>query len=276
MDITVLLSSAVVAAIVGGVVTYLGQRRLAERQAQIDYESNARRRLYEAIGPLRLQILFAARDLASRVGSHLGAESWNMNPTDYYGKSFIYRILRPLAIGALIERQMSFADFTVDAQALDLLRFHSVAYRILTGSEAILDHPDADWSSQSQHVFRDNLAAAAAILILDQGETSGVVIDFARFAEQVKDPCKCPAVAPLATLFASCEDNLCENPILWLRLVGYGYACHRLLESQGRQLGFSARSYPLPELLRGARDSFIEKRLLEVPKALNDLLAEGL
>ncbi len=61
MDPTVLLSSAVVAVIVGGLTTYFGQRRLAERQAQIDYESNARRRLYEAIGPLRLQLLFAAR-----------------------------------------------------------------------------------------------------------------------------------------------------------------------------------------------------------------------
>lgn len=135
---TLLLSSAVVSAIVGGSITYFGQRRLAVRKAQIDYESNARRRLYEAIGPLRLQLLFAARDLASRVGAHLDADAWNMKPREYYVKSFIYRLLRPLSIGMLIERQMSYADFTVDRQALDLLRFNTVAFRILTGSESIL------------------------------------------------------------------------------------------------------------------------------------------
>jgi hypothetical protein len=276
MNPTILLSSAVVSAIVGGLITYFGQRRLAERKAQIDYESNARRRLYEAIGPLRLQLLFAARDLASRIGSHLVAESWNMNPRKYYAKSFIYRILRPLAIGTLIERQMSYADFTVDRQALDLLRFNTVVYQVMTGSEAILDHPKADWSSQSQHIFHDNLAAAAATLILDQGDSGGVVVDFARFSELIKDPTKNPAVAPLAALFGHCKNSLCENPIFWVRVVGYGYVCKHLLEVHGKGLGFAIPTFPQHQLLGGTKDPFITNRLHEFFKVFDELIARGL
>lgn len=276
MDVPVLLTSAVVAAIVGGLITYVGQQRLAERQAQIDYESNARRRLYEAIGPLRLQLLFAARDLARRVGSHIESKAWDMNPRGYYAKSFIYRFLRPLAIGTLIEQQMSFADFTVDSQALDLLRFNATAYRMLTGGEAILDHPDADWSSQSQHLFSDNLRAAAATLIVKEAEAGSVVVDFARFSEAVGDPLKHAAIGHLAALFGQCRYSLCENPILWARVVGYGYACKDLLESHDERLGFVAPRFPVTEMLQCTEDRFFLERLTDYPKAYEDLLAEGL
>ena len=276
MDLKLLLSSALVSAIVGGLITYFGQRRLAERQAHIDYESNARQRLYEAIGPLRLQLLFAVRRLTSRIGSHLEAEAWNLRPCEYYAKSFIYRLLRPLAIGTLIERQMSYADFTVDRQALDLLRFNATVYRMMTGSGAILNHPEADWSSQSQHLYRDNLAAAAAVLIIDQGDSGGVVMDYSQFSELVKDPHQNPAIAPLAAIFGDCKDSLCENSIFWVRIVGYGYACKRLIEVHGKNLGFATPTFPQNHLLGGTSDAFISKRLLDFSKAFDELITRGL
>lgn len=136
MDVTQLLTSVVVSTVVSGSLTYVTQRSLLDRKAKLDYESNARRRLYEAIGPLRLQLLFAARDVASRVQDHPGT-NWNLKPSQYYGRSFIFRLLRPLAIGSLIERQMSVADFSVDGDALEMLKFNVVAYRTMTGSDAI-------------------------------------------------------------------------------------------------------------------------------------------
>jgi len=66
----IILTSAVVAAIVGPVATFLSQRRLADRQAKIDYELAARIRLYEAIGSLRFQLLIAARDVVRRFAQH--------------------------------------------------------------------------------------------------------------------------------------------------------------------------------------------------------------
>ena len=110
-------TSAVVSAIVGGIVTFWSQSRLLSRKAQLDYELDAKRRLYQAIGPLRLQLLLAARDVVRRFQQH-HEHNWNMAPEEYYVKSCIYRLLAPLAIGQLIERQMSVVDFSVDRDAV--------------------------------------------------------------------------------------------------------------------------------------------------------------
>jgi hypothetical protein len=89
-----LVSSAVVAAIVGGLSSFLTQRCLLERKAQVDYEFMARQRLNEAIGPLRMHLLFSARDVLGRVRWHAGTR-WNMDPSEHFARSFIYRLLRP-------------------------------------------------------------------------------------------------------------------------------------------------------------------------------------
>ena len=52
---------------------------------------------------------------------------------------------------------------------------------MLSGDDVVLDHPGADWSTQSQHLFRDNLRAAAARLIVE-GEEAAVIMDYSRFS----------------------------------------------------------------------------------------------
>ena len=95
-----------------------------ERKALLDYQSLARQHLMEAIGPLRMQLLFGAREAVHRVNSHVRPGiRWNMDPAEDYVRSTVYRILRPLAVAQLIENAMGTADFTVDAEAVDLLRF---------------------------------------------------------------------------------------------------------------------------------------------------------
>ena len=66
-------------AVVGAVAAHLSQRRLAAYQARVNYELSARKRLYEALGPLRFQLLIAARDVIRRVGPH-HARGLNMDP----------------------------------------------------------------------------------------------------------------------------------------------------------------------------------------------------
>jgi hypothetical protein len=48
--VAVVVSSARVSALVGGLVAYLSQRALATRQATLDYEYAAKKRLYEDTG----------------------------------------------------------------------------------------------------------------------------------------------------------------------------------------------------------------------------------
>ena len=114
-----LVSSAVVAAVVAAVSTFLTQRYLLERKARIDYEYMARNRLYEEVGPLRMQLLSSARDVTRRTRQH-AERDWNMDPSGVFVRSSVYRLLRPLAVSQLIEGKMSVADFSVDPAALAL------------------------------------------------------------------------------------------------------------------------------------------------------------
>jgi hypothetical protein len=275
VDITgALVSSAVVAAIVGGLSSFLTQRYLLERKAQVDYEFMARKRLNEAIGPLRMQLLFSARDVVGRVRWHAGAQ-WNMNPSEHFARSFIYRLLRPLAVAQLIERQMSVADFSVDHAAIALLRFHRAAERMLSGDDVVLDHPAADWSTQSQHLFRDNLRAAAARLIIE-GDDSAAVLDYSRFQREVPDPESDAALRNLALIFRRCGSNLTENPLFWLRVVGYAYLCTRLIADLGVSVGFEDDPLRADEMLRAVDDELISSQASACVAGFDRILAKGL
>jgi len=281
VDPTAILSSAVVAAVVAGLFSWLRERQILDRKAEVDYRSNARLRLYEAIGPLRLQLLFAARDVVDRVAGHLSkaapsGKGWNMDVRAYYVQSFVYRVLRPLAIGQLIQRQMSVADFAVDRGALELLRFDELANRMLTGDEIILGHPRADWGTQSDHLFRDNLRVAAGTLIMSEPGHSARILDFAEFADTLRQEGVPPALADLFSIFGRCKASLLENPIFWLRLVGYGHACNGLIASQGTDLGFRVRPYDGVAMLGQVDDESIARNAAGYAKAFDDVEREGL
>jgi hypothetical protein len=271
--VAVIVSSSLVAAVVGALAGYLSQRRLAERQAHLDYEYAARKRLYEAIGPLRFQLVLACRDVR-RVRDHRST-TWDLDPAGYYGRSFIYRVLRPLAVGELVERQLSAIDLTVDPSSIALLRFSTAAERMLTGGEAILEHPDADWSGQTQHLFRDSLRAAASRLLIDRdGRPS--VMTVGEFQMAVQNPHDIPDLRPLAEIFHRCEGNLADNPIFFTRLLAYAYACSSFLAEQDGALGFAERPIDVPSAIRDLDDEYLSRNADRFPGVLDELLAEGL
>jgi hypothetical protein len=195
---------------------------------------------------------------------------------EYYVQSFLYRILRPLAIGQLIQRQMSSADFAVDQGALELLRFDHVAGRMLSGDEIVLGHSAADWSFQTDHLFRDNLRVAAASLVVHEAGQEARIRDFAEFAERLSREGMPPALEDLFSSFGRCKRSLLENPIFWLRLIGYGYACNGLIASQGKDLGFRSRPYDSAEMLRQAADEAIAANPAEYVATFDVVAHQGL
>lgn len=274
--LAVIMSSALVSTVVGSLAGFFTQRKLADRQAQLDYELTARRRLYEAVGPLQFQLLIAARDVVRRVSTH-HLDDWNMQTDGYYVRSFVYRILRPLSILELVEQQMSYADFSVDPTGYQLLQFESAVYRMLVDSDPFPYHRGIDWSTQSQHVFRDNLRLAANRLI-DTGDSGkGHVISYARFAEHYPDPALDETLAPLALLFGKCQKNLTEQPLWWARLVGYAYANRCLLTNQGSKLGkFADRPLDVRTALSATGEPQILAHIPEYPKLFDRVLEEGI
>jgi hypothetical protein len=271
----VLISSAVVAAIVAGLSSFFTQRYLLERKARVDYQYEASKRLNEVIGPLRMQLLLSARDVVRRVHGHAGHIGWDMDPSGSFVRTFVYRLLRPLAISQLIERQMSTADFSVDPAAIALLRFNTNAERLLSGSTVVLGHPGVDWDTQSQHLFRDNLRAAAARLIVED-EGRPVVVNYARFQQEAPDMSAVPELKDLTAIFASSGDNLANVPLFWLRVVGYAHACSRLISEQGADVGFDDVRLPVESMLKCIPDERISTRAPDYAKVFDEIFVRGL
>lgn len=244
------------------------ESQLGDIAAQRQYEYEARRRLYVAIGPLRFQLLLACRDLVSRVQS-LGVRGHYVLHLDgYYARSTIYRVLKPVALAMLIEEQMTLADFSVDKAAIECLRFRRSVTSILSGGELAADHPNVDWTGQKEHVFADSLAAVAQALIVRAAGAPARPLRFDELSGKVNDE-GWAAFAPFDQLF---DQFQCDTrPILWLRMVAYAHACNALVTRQGELLGFQSQPFDTPALLLRANDDFIAARMDDMIERINAL-----
>ena len=231
-----------------------GDLALGERAAQRQYEYDARKRLYTAIGPLRFQLLLACGECAGRIGGHAAREHQRMSLDGYYGRSTLYRLLRPLALALalaeLIEREIAYFDFTVDSAAMDCLRFKKAAARMLNGGDVLGDHPDMDWTRQSQHVYADTLGTCANALVVADPRGDRVM-RFHEFQALLESP-GATALDPFPALLS--EFEIAKKPLLWARLVGSGYACSRFAQTAGQPLGLDVTPFPAALLLQARSD----------------------
>lgn len=227
-----------------------GDLALGERAAQRQYEYDARKRLYTAIGPLRFQLLLACGECAGRIGGHGAREHLPMTLDGYYGRSTLYRLLRPLALAELIEREIAYFDFAVDSAAMDCLRLKKAAARMLNGGDVLGDHPDIDWTRQVQHVYADALSTCTNALVVADPRGDRVM-RFHEFEALLVSPVAA-ALDPFPTLLTDFE--ITKKPLLWARLVGYGYACSRFAQSAGEPLGFDVTPFPTALMLQASGD----------------------
>lgn len=234
------------------------ETQLGQFAAQRQYEYEARRRLYTAIGPLRFQLLMACRDLSGRIAAFHTQDRYQLTLGGYYGRSTLYRVLRPLSIGELIERQLGIADFAVDPAAVDCLRFRRTITRILSGDELLAGRPSVNWKAQVEHVFADSVTVCAQALIVREANGSERVLRFDEFNVRLAQ--EGPGiVAPFDTLLEGFQAG--AKPLLWLRLVAYAAACNALVDRLGGELGFESRAFPTEALLRGTGDAFTLEHL---------------
>ena len=230
---------------------------LGERAAERQYTFEARKRLYSAIGPLRFQLLLACRDLAGRIASRgtAGREDYSTSIDGYYGRSTLYRILRPLCLAELIERQIAFADFSVDPGAVDLLRFKKSASQAFSGDLLVAGHPRVNWDGQVEHVFADNLTKCASALILSAPPAEPRTRRFNEFESFLADPASRAQIDPFPRLLATMTPA--TTPLLWLRLAAYGALCNDMVNKTGTDIGFERQDYPLRDLLAATGDATI-------------------
>jgi hypothetical protein len=245
---------------VGGAIRLRIDAELGDIGAQRQYEFDAKRRLYTAIGPLKFQLLIACRDFSQRVTGHGSREGYSTSLQSYYGQSFTFRILRVFAICELIERQMSFTDFSVDAASPALIRFSKSIAIALSGGDLVKGHSKTIWKNQVEHVFYDSLSKAANTIIKMDGSTERVM-RFHEFLEFLSTKPDMEALHPFPSLMEDFTPN--KKPLWWLRLVAMGYLCNLHVNEHGAAAGLTKRDYEVGPLLLLSGDSEIEKMLDE-------------
>jgi len=255
-----------------GVEVYLG-----EKSAEREYNLEARKRLYSAVGPLRFQLLVASRDVSARIMNYgMAPFEYNTDMRWYYGRSTLYRLLRPIAIAELIERQITYADFSVDPTGIELLRFKKAALTAFTDSDSILDHPKAEWGEEIEHVFSGTLSRLANALIIPDEDMPSKKrpMYFHEFTSFIDDPKNLRQFSPLKDMLHNFDVR--EKPIFWIRLVCFGYICNEYVEHLGKSIGFQKRDFDLNRLLLASEDEFTRSKLEELKAFFQSMISMSL
>lgn len=243
-------SAEVEASLKKEVEAYLGEQN-AERQ----YRMDARKRLYSAVGPLRFQLLMACAEYANRIARMGdGKYQYDMSMARYFGRSTAYRLIRMLAVSELIERQIAYADFSIDPAMRALLHFKQQALLCLSSHRVSLNHPDADWTRQHQHAFYDNLTMIASAMIADEAGGNARILRFDEFMN-VAETDGLARFAPVPDLLTEFTPQ--GKPILWLRLIALAQLSIGFVECYGEDLGLDITLLDTEAALKLSRDEHI-------------------
>lgn len=232
---------------------YLGDKT-AERQ----YRFDALKRLYTAIGPLRFQLARACDEFTARIDRiGTGKQPYATSLSGYFGRSTLFRLLKLFAITELIERQIADADFSVDPSTVNLLRFKHQAFMCLSSSNVVLNHPNAKYTSQIEHVFFDTLSiVSAALIVVEPAGKPDRTMRFDEFSMFVEEKSKLEKLDPFPRLF---EDFTVDSkPILWVRFVTLAQLCNTFLATEGPRVGITPESYDCSKMLLATTDKFIK------------------
>ncbi|WP_444914435.1 hypothetical protein [Microbulbifer sp. TRSA007] len=246
---------------------------LKQHDADIKYNFEARARLYHAIGPLKFQLLLAARDFKVRV-SEMPRNPYSINLGGHYGKSTIYRLARLLCLAELIESKVAYADFAVDDSSIKLLEFKKALFVMLSGSKVICHHPKANWKTQKEHIFFDVLSKIGNALVVHEGQSIMRCMSFSEFSDELVNVGFVNKLSPLVDVMSGfC---LKDTPILWVRLSCIAVLCNKLIDEIGRPVGFKYTSIDLVSLLKNSDDKYIHCKADKYVRLCRETMSEGL
>jgi hypothetical protein len=221
-------------------------------------------------------LLVACRHAYLRIGNYGFGRKYEMTMNDYYGRNTLYRLLRPIAIAELIERQMTYADFSVDPTSIEPLRFKKAAFDSFSNSDVILKHPNADWDNEIEHIFSGSLSRIANNLIIkdENISTKERPMHFHEFEPFIDDPEKLKLFSPFAEILHDFE--ISKKPIFWIRLVCYGYICQEYVKQFGGCIRFKELKEDYPRLLSGSPDEYTASHIKEYVNTFQALTKEDL
>ncbi|PZN96987.1 MAG: hypothetical protein DCF31_02280 [Alphaproteobacteria bacterium] len=243
---------------------------LGDAEADRKYRFEARQRLHNAVGPLRFQLIQTAVQVRDRI-FNIVEYGHDLGTRGYFYRSTLYRTCRLIALLELIEREMGYADFSVDDAMLRIVRFRRLVFQAFSGSWFLLDHPGCDWTIEREHLFRDTLPVIAAAMLTAgaNGQNRVVRVDeFNAVLAQGRG-----YLEPIATQIAALDPR--ETPVLWLRIIAVAAICDALLRSEPQladALG-AKDNYDFAPLLAASDDPFIAANCAAYAKAIGELAA---
>lgn len=293
-------TAAVVSALIAA-----NSRRASER---FRASTEARSRLQVATGALQLELFLETRSFARRLVHYfhesgkdhqLEAYRDHAEPGHYHdGGMMIYRILRPFTVGEIIETQTLAADLLLDPRMMDMVRFSHAGLEMLTGDrigrqlggEEMIKgfEMGSCWDvgrsgSGFQRIRGSYLRCGAAALVAPpEGKREPRrCITHAEFCQLWEKGDREPRSPHGAAFHEGLEPmkatinrfNRYENPVLWLRLVGYAYVCEQFYDRMWRSLAGERFRRQLGRL--GRRPVKVEKIGVPAVEMLEDLVNRG-
>lgn len=250
------------------------EQYIGDQAAEREYQLEARKNLYKKIGPLRFQLLMACRDLANRVRKYPKRQNKNMSIETYYGVNTIYRILLPLTISELIEREIAFADFSVDPATIKLLTFRKACFRALLSTNHLFEIPSKGVDGKRFSLYHDNLRKAAHALVVRSHDGSTTSMTYHEFEEKFQSEQFRNLLEPFPGRINSFSIE--QNPKFWVSLVGYGHICNYYINYFGKHIGFSDRSFNTKKLVKLAEIELPESDLGKYVELFDSMISKGL
>jgi len=225
--------------------------------------------------------------------------------TEYHAAGLmIFRLMRPLTVSYLIEKQTFFGDLLVEPTMVDLLRFNHAAFEMLTGDKLAEgfgedgDFPVFDETScwdppgrrphagskmvrPFQRVRASYLRTAAAALVVLEPTRDPMRRCMAHdeFLSAWEHPDKGSDAKAFHASLKPVKEVIdkfspADNPMFWLRLVGYAYVCKwfhdRVREDSERNLSrrrwersrqarvhYTPEDLPVPDMLRKSGNQYL-------------------
>jgi len=206
-----------------------------ERDAQRDYEYEARKRLYAEVQPLFFHLGEAAASTFDCIRHLQGFRAFRMmqdvNATLTVNN--VYRLMAPLVTVRLIQRRMTAVDLRLDVAlraqyrlARELLYTFSRGERIAALAPAI----KYTWTGEDrQHLLPAVLEVVAAGLTVEDGGGAARCMTYPEFEARFRaDQSFRDTTLPLRQWLAGASPT--AKPVLWRSLVAQAYLVHALTE----------------------------------------------
>lgn len=249
--------------------------------ARLDYEYEARKRLYAAVEPLLFLLADRSRDAVSRIRglartTRQGQLEW-LGKEGYFYANTLYRLLAPLAVAELIRRELTSVDLSLDRDLLAQYRIAELLERSFRDDHqlAMIEpsvpyHPDRSPSGHGdergnppelrrQGVYAGWLKSSVSALIVPgppwvERET---LMSFGEF-EDLLGAGAGPRVGPLSDLrYLFTDFDPREHRVLWRALIVQAHLYEAVLRvHDARARGEPAPRQPIEPIQGDERTAF--------------------